>query len=145
MSRIEDTIEARGASHGDPEQNACIYTELREAFTTGRRIDPLHEWALDMIAHKLARILTGDPTEPDHWHDIAGYATIVEQSLAGYSGPQVSTPIYEIYEDPPGAQACGCLTDDRPVLVKTLCRDSSGRERVKLRCGRCGREYGEMK
>ena len=31
--------------------------------------------ALDMIAHKIARILCGaDPYDPEHWTDIAGYA-----------------------------------------------------------------------
>ena len=82
MSKIEDTIEARGATHGDPERNAVVYTELRDIFATGRRLDLLQEWALDMIAHKLARIVTGNPNEPDHWHDIAGYATIVASTPA---------------------------------------------------------------
>jgi hypothetical protein len=31
--------------------------------------------ALDMICHKLARILCGaDPHDPEHWEDVAGYA-----------------------------------------------------------------------
>lgn len=31
--------------------------------------------ALDMIAHKIARILCGaDPHDPEHWEDLAGYA-----------------------------------------------------------------------
>jgi hypothetical protein len=34
-----------------------------------------------MIQHKIARILNGDPTYTDNWHDIAGYATLVEQHL----------------------------------------------------------------
>lgn len=40
-----------------------------------------HLEALDMICHKIARILAGDPNEPDHWHDIAGYATLVEKEI----------------------------------------------------------------
>ncbi len=32
--------------------------------------------AVSMIAVKLARIATGDPNEPDHWKDIAGYARL---------------------------------------------------------------------
>ena len=38
--------------------------------------------ALDLIATKLARIITGDPDYSDNWHDIAGYATLVEQEIA---------------------------------------------------------------
>jgi len=33
--------------------------------------------SLDMIVVKIARILSGDPNEKDHWLDIAGYASLV--------------------------------------------------------------------
>ena len=39
--------------------------------------------SLDMIVHKIARILNGDPNHVDSWHDIAGYATLVELELKG--------------------------------------------------------------
>ena len=34
-----------------------------------------------MITNKMARIVNGDPNYIDNWHDIAGYATLVEQEL----------------------------------------------------------------
>lgn len=37
--------------------------------------------ALEMIQTKVGRILTGDPTHRDSWHDIAGYAVLIEQLL----------------------------------------------------------------
>ena len=37
--------------------------------------------ALDMICNKMARIVNGDPNYIDNWHDICGYATLVEQEL----------------------------------------------------------------
>ena len=37
--------------------------------------------ALEMIAHKIARILNGDPNYSDNWIDIAGYATLVANRL----------------------------------------------------------------
>lgn len=37
--------------------------------------------ALDMICHKMARIMNGDPNYPDNWIDIAGYATLVANRL----------------------------------------------------------------
>jgi hypothetical protein len=37
--------------------------------------------ALDMIAHKIARIINGDPDYADSWVDIAGYATLVSERL----------------------------------------------------------------
>jgi hypothetical protein len=32
--------------------------------------------ALDMIAVKVSRIISGNPAEPDHWDDIMGYALL---------------------------------------------------------------------
>lgn len=39
--------------------------------------------AMEMIAHKLARVLNGNPNYVDNWTDIAGYARLVELELAG--------------------------------------------------------------
>lgn len=39
--------------------------------------------ALEMIAHKLGRIVTGDPNYADSWVDIAGYAKLVADRLGG--------------------------------------------------------------
>jgi hypothetical protein len=36
-----------------------------------------------MIAHKLGRIVNGDPNYVDSWVDIAGYATLVAKRLQG--------------------------------------------------------------
>ena len=37
-----------------------------------------------MIAHKIGRILAGDPNHIDHWLDIAGYATLVAKELEAH-------------------------------------------------------------
>jgi hypothetical protein len=40
------------------------------------RLHPAGKEALDMIGHKIARVLSGgDPHDFQHWEDIAGYAT----------------------------------------------------------------------
>jgi hypothetical protein len=39
--------------------------------------------AIDMIIHKLGRIINGNPDKVDHWDDIAGYATLVSDRLKG--------------------------------------------------------------
>ena len=36
---------------------------------------------LEMIAHKVGRILAGNPSFPDHWFDIEGYARITRERL----------------------------------------------------------------
>jgi hypothetical protein len=37
--------------------------------------------SLEMIAHKIGRILNGDPEYKDSWHDIIGYTTLIESTL----------------------------------------------------------------
>ena len=37
--------------------------------------------ALEMVAHKIGRILNGDPNYHDSWHDIVGYAKLVADRL----------------------------------------------------------------
>lgn len=39
--------------------------------------------ALDMIQHKIARIINGDPEYIDNWDDIAGYARLVADRIRG--------------------------------------------------------------
>ena len=34
-----------------------------------------------MIAHKIGRILAGNPDFKDHWDDIAGYAVLISQRV----------------------------------------------------------------
>lgn len=47
------------------------------------RMTPDQCEALDMIAHKIGRILNGDPDYADSWRDIAGYAQLVADRLEG--------------------------------------------------------------
>ena len=39
--------------------------------------------AIDMIIHKLGRIINGNPDKVDTWSDVAGYATLVADRLKG--------------------------------------------------------------
>jgi hypothetical protein len=42
------------------------------------------QWeALEMIVHKIGRIVNGSPDKVDHWKDIAGYAMLVADRLEG--------------------------------------------------------------
>lgn len=49
----------------------------------GCDLDPDQREALEMIAHKIARILNGDPNYADSWVDIAGYAKLIADRLQG--------------------------------------------------------------
>jgi hypothetical protein len=83
MSNPTDTLlEERGRTHGDWSEHALITQELKRAMQRQHgwaRLDDCQAEALDMIAHKIGRILAGDPNHADHWDDIAGYARLVSR------------------------------------------------------------------
>lgn len=45
------------------------------------RCDAVKQQALTVIADKIARVLSGDPSYADNWHDMQGYARLVEERL----------------------------------------------------------------
>lgn len=75
-------LNERGSTHGDFEQNGIIMQQLKSAmrYHEGwKELNPYQREALEMIQHKIGRILCGDPNFQDHWTDIAGYARLVEE------------------------------------------------------------------
>lgn len=78
----------RGKRYGRFEQHAHIAQSLKQfmAQTAGwDRLSADQREALDMIQHKIARVLNGSPEYSDNWIDIAGYATLVAKRLEGVS------------------------------------------------------------
>lgn len=81
---LEQTLEERGKRYGEFKTHADITQTLKSAMIAAPKwsvLTPSQKEALDMIAHKIGRILNGDPNYADSWHDIAGYATLVEDEL----------------------------------------------------------------
>ena len=88
---IEDTLKARGRTHGDYGRHAEVTQRLKlvvrqrwerhSDIYAGHRVEDSIREALDMILHKIGRIVVGDDQEVDHWQDIAGYATLVVKEL----------------------------------------------------------------
>lgn len=86
LSSLSSTLVERGSRYGKFIDHALISQELVRVLERGNSWDALwvdQKEALEMIMHKIARILNGDPDYADSWHDIAGYATLVEQRLNG--------------------------------------------------------------
>ena len=84
MSNIDNTLSERGQRYGDFEGHAFITQELKDtmhASPNWARLKPDQKEALHMAAHKIGRILNGDPDYIDSWHDIIGYTRLVEQRL----------------------------------------------------------------
>lgn len=84
MTDIQSTLKQRGTNYGEFADTAAAAQEIKNIFAAYdyQSRQSHHNEALDMIATKLARIITGDPDYSDNWHDIAGYATLVEQEIA---------------------------------------------------------------
>jgi len=80
----EQILAERQKTHGEFHSHAfiaqSIKDEMRSTAAWARLIPPQQE-ALEMIAHKIARILNGNAYHLDHWDDIAGYATLVSKYL----------------------------------------------------------------
>lgn len=88
----ENLLKTRGATHGDYHQQAELAGAIRELFSTAERwrlLTRVEKDAVLMIAVKLSRALTGNPHEPDHWNDIAGYARLVVKDLEMYGAPKL--------------------------------------------------------
>jgi hypothetical protein len=86
MNDIQATLDERGSRYGDFMGHAEITCELKGiiaqyAITREKKLEPDQIEALDMICHKIGRILNGDPDYADSWHDIAGYAQLVANRL----------------------------------------------------------------
>ena len=82
MSDIESTLAERGARYGEFHTHAEISQSLKKIVLAERKLlEPYQREALEMICHKLARIVNGDPNYADSWLDIAGYAQLVVQEL----------------------------------------------------------------
>ena len=83
-AHINTLIGTRATTHGDFTDHARITQDLKSIMTSSKNWQKLRSTqreSLEMIAHKIGRILAGDPTHKDHWDDIAGYAELVAREL----------------------------------------------------------------
>jgi len=88
---IENTLAERGNRYGDFTDHARICQQLKNTMynantdrglqLTWEKLSDVQKQALEVIADKIARILSGDPNYADNWHDIQGYAKLVEDRL----------------------------------------------------------------
>ena len=85
MNDVNEILAERGKRYGVFWDHALIAQRLKMSMQVNgwdRLADDQRE-ALEMIQHKVARILNGDPDYSDSWTDIAGYAQLVAKRLEG--------------------------------------------------------------
>jgi hypothetical protein len=83
---VTDILDEREKTHGDFDLTAMIAQELKVVMRRGKNwrilLDTQKE-ALEMVATKIARMLSGDHLYLDNVVDIIGYMTLLERQLKG--------------------------------------------------------------
>lgn len=86
ISGVTDILKQRGSRYGIFKDHALITQQLKSTMkrTEGwSRLSASQKEALEMIVHKIGRILNGDPNYDDSWIDISGYAELIVKELKG--------------------------------------------------------------
>lgn len=87
-TNVDAVLDSRAKDYGKFIEGAEIMQMLKRVVHNyiEKRGTPLafdQREAIDMIIHKLGRIINGNPDKVDHWVDIAGYSTLVADRLQG--------------------------------------------------------------
>lgn len=85
---IDSILEERGKRYGKFVDHAQVTQNLKDTIHDAlnghnKYLTADQQEALDMICHKIGRIVNGDPDYADSWDDIAGYAKLVGDRLRG--------------------------------------------------------------
>lgn len=85
---VDNTLDARAVDYGKFIEGAEVMQMLKRVVQnalSNRDKVLAHDQAesMDMIIHKIGRIVNGNPDVVDHWLDIAGYAKLVADRLEG--------------------------------------------------------------
>lgn len=83
MTTIDKITAERKKTHGDFSDHAKITQTLKDVLRSFEaewdKLNDCQKEAIEMIAHKIGRIMAGDPNFADHWDDIGGYAKIARE------------------------------------------------------------------
>jgi len=87
-TNIDQTLDERAKDYGRFKDSAALMQGIKRLLADHalrhNKTFADDQWeALEMIVHKMARIVNGNPDKVDHWVDIAGYAKLVADRLQG--------------------------------------------------------------
>ena len=114
---MPDILDEREKTHGDYYRVAMMAQELKDVMRRGKNwktLDDTQREALEMIASKIGRILSGNPHEVDHWRDIAGYAALIERWLTACTASECG-PIHRPAAGSPATPAPSQVTSVWPL------------------------------
>ena len=97
IEKVRQTLNQRQEQYGSFEDVATATQDLLKILEkTGLKSLPsMHKEALHMICSKMVRIVNGDHNFIESWHDIAGYATLMENELRVTDGATNSRLTYQ--------------------------------------------------
>ena len=101
---IQEILAERGSRYGKFSSHATITQALKEVMcgavvdTNWARLSDSQKECLDMVAHKIGRILNGDPDYADSWVDIVGYTQLVVDELLAPQPLSYEMPVDKIEE-----------------------------------------------
>ena len=104
MTDIKQTLNERGKRYGSFKGHAEVSQRLKlvileELEQREKFLSAVQQEAVDMILHKLARIVNGDANYIDSWRDIVGYTQLVVDELSVTDGStDVSTIPLEVVD-----------------------------------------------
>ena len=85
---IDETLDERAKDYGKFKDSAALMQGIKRLLADHalrhNKTFADDQWeALEMIVHKMARIVNGNSDKVDSWVDIAGYATLIADRLQG--------------------------------------------------------------
>jgi hypothetical protein len=81
---VNETLDQRGRRYGEYANVSSTSQDLKMIVRGGANyhmLEPEMLESLDLICNKISRVVNGDCNYIDSWHDIAGYAKLVEDKL----------------------------------------------------------------
>ena len=88
ITMVDEVLDQRAVDYGAFKDGAALMQGMKRLLADHAQKHSKtfadDQWeALEMIVHKIGRIVNGNPDKVDHWTDIAGYAKLVADRLEG--------------------------------------------------------------
>ena len=83
-SSVSSILLQRKSNYGDFSTQSLLAQALKDVIRSHPNylsLSPDIKESLEMILHKISRIVNGSPTYKDSWDDICGYATLISSTL----------------------------------------------------------------
>lgn len=118
---VENTLAERGARYGAFEEHATIAQAIQNAYRVypekWNRLPPIVKQGFQVIADKIARTLNGDELYADNYHDIGGYAKLIEDWAIKQSTP---VSLFEPEKDQPEFIFEDATVSDSPLFSESV-------------------------